>query len=909
MKLSARSGSDRAVPRLPGELEGHFLSYVRTGDRLALDRTVETVTPELRRIARYYVRREDVTEDLVQATILTSIERADSFDPSRRLVPWLTGILLNKIAAQRRESQRRFDLENEPPPEPTPLAQLESKEIDRLVQEALEQLPPHYRDVLDLYLRHGKRGGEIATELHRPPGTIRAQIHRGLRRLRSLLPPSLALGWLFAFKRSARAEGGATPADGAARRVVESESAVGLSTAALALGLVGVLTAYGLYRLLGSDRAPAAPAVLAAGSGDDLPALADARDPGGREPTELVDRLAHASAPVPVVAALQLRTVDRVTGAVLAGVTVDAYADTVAGERVTWSATSDAEGRVSFPIARDAIELFTSTASVAGYAPLGTRWDRSSPDLGAPAPLVVPLIAKRSIGGVVVDENGLPVAGATVLLNGSLLLNGSSWTNIHHESQARTDEEGRWSIADAATAPMQMRVRVVHPDYVPTIDYVAASTPTREDLWAHESRLVLRRGEELVVDARDADGRRIAVDVTLVDAHDPPRHFSHLGNSGGEPFAFTLPEVDRFLLRLSAPGHDTKIRSIRPRRSAGRRLDVRMLATEPRRLTVLDEAGTPVRNALVRRYGQPWESAAMTDVRGEFPIAVAAGGVLWVEVRRGGVLGAITLKADLGEGVVRLPEPRSLDLTVLDASTSAPLSDYSVELQTTEGRPLAGRFVGAGEPGHLSFQSATRSLRARVARVGYETFVSGPLHPETARLPLEVALRPTPTLQLEVLGPEGEEVAFHQIAIGTSEHPAVLRNGVLFTSRRHPQKLNGRSSGSVRFNRPQEPFTLTIISRSGFAHVRDVDLDASTTVHVTPWGCLEGNAEAGTEIALAGGAEADRTGLRFEYRRAADSEGRFHFCSVPPGPVEATGSTGTAVHCTVLPGATARTEL
>jgi DNA-directed RNA polymerase specialized sigma24 family protein len=89
-----------------GEIEDCFLRYRESGDREALAKSLTLAQGELRRVARFYALDPAEEDDVVQATVLTAIERAAAFDAERRLTPWLIGILLKKIATARRKAWR-----------------------------------------------------------------------------------------------------------------------------------------------------------------------------------------------------------------------------------------------------------------------------------------------------------------------------------------------------------------------------------------------------------------------------------------------------------------------------------------------------------------------------------------------------------------------------------------------------------------------------------------------------------------------------------------------------------------------------------------------------------------------------------------------------------------------------------
>ena len=125
----------------------------------------------------------------------------------RPLRPWLTGILsrhaanlMRKRQAQRENRQngskaeRSVTWDTMPSSEQGPLARASASELQGDLQRALTAMPERYRRVLEPYLLEEVRPAEIARSLEVSPGTVRTQLHRGLERLRRILPASMVLG-------------------------------------------------------------------------------------------------------------------------------------------------------------------------------------------------------------------------------------------------------------------------------------------------------------------------------------------------------------------------------------------------------------------------------------------------------------------------------------------------------------------------------------------------------------------------------------------------------------------------------------------------------------------------------------------------------------------------------------------
>jgi RNA polymerase sigma-70 factor (ECF subfamily) len=116
------------------------------------------------------------------------------------LRPWLYKIALNIFYTRLRKnrlSSVALDLSEDGPHlaieedlDQQPEALLEKQETRRELGKLLNQIPEHYRTVINLYYFAELGYQEIADLLSIPPGTARSLLHRGLKRLRALLEPT-----------------------------------------------------------------------------------------------------------------------------------------------------------------------------------------------------------------------------------------------------------------------------------------------------------------------------------------------------------------------------------------------------------------------------------------------------------------------------------------------------------------------------------------------------------------------------------------------------------------------------------------------------------------------------------------------------------------------------------------------
>ena len=172
-----------------------FARFRDRGSPEALARVFDAVAPRLLLLAAHLTRDAARAEDLVQTTFLQAMRDAASYDGSRPVVAWLSGILNHRARdLVRRESRRAA----QPMPEdletgPDPAELLAEKDLLRRVQGAIESLEGPYREVLVLRLVYGLEPQAIAHALGRSPSTVRMQLKRGLERLRQTMPERTAL--------------------------------------------------------------------------------------------------------------------------------------------------------------------------------------------------------------------------------------------------------------------------------------------------------------------------------------------------------------------------------------------------------------------------------------------------------------------------------------------------------------------------------------------------------------------------------------------------------------------------------------------------------------------------------------------------------------------------------------------
>lgn len=194
MTLGASPASNAVIRN---RVDRWFEQFRRTGDARLLARVFDHTAPELGRVALHLCRDRHVAEDAVQGCFLAAIEAQHEWDASRPLLPWLLGILTNRVRELRRQRRTVDPARLQPAAsEMAPDAVASQLEVSAAVQSALQRLPSAYRETLELHLLQDLPAHEIARALGVPAGTVRMRLLRGLEQLRQVLPVGVAGGFV-----------------------------------------------------------------------------------------------------------------------------------------------------------------------------------------------------------------------------------------------------------------------------------------------------------------------------------------------------------------------------------------------------------------------------------------------------------------------------------------------------------------------------------------------------------------------------------------------------------------------------------------------------------------------------------------------------------------------------------------
>ena len=200
--VAARRGDTSAPDRLADE---KLVQMAREGEREAFERLVQRHQKGLVNHLYRLTGHRDGALDLAQEVFIKVYLSLASFDPRYRFTTWLYRIASNCAIDQMRKKQPQtcsFDQhpesERRDPPEetvpgsgPSPHEVLRARELHDRLDDAVQELPSGYRQLILLRHRQHCRYDEIARIMNLPLGTVKNRIFRAREMLRHSLADQL----------------------------------------------------------------------------------------------------------------------------------------------------------------------------------------------------------------------------------------------------------------------------------------------------------------------------------------------------------------------------------------------------------------------------------------------------------------------------------------------------------------------------------------------------------------------------------------------------------------------------------------------------------------------------------------------------------------------------------------------
>jgi RNA polymerase sigma factor (sigma-70 family) len=593
--------------------------------------------------------------------------------------------------------------------------------------------------------------------------------------------------------------------------------------------------------------------------------------------------------------------------------------------------TANRFGHCLVPLPRETTTQLILVSQSNGFADTRLAW---RPDRGEVIPEQYTLRVARSvpIGGMVVDADGGPVAGAKVGVGnnvdpGSEMRPQSDVFGWPFHVATETDAEGRWRIDRIGQAAIRtLSASAGHPEHVHSASVSAGGDPIGLQQLIEET-YVFRLGRAVVV-------RGVVVDANDYPVSGAQVTVGPVGNTGSREtvtgwdgtFQIAGCEPGRAFLSAEAPGFAPATIEAEFADDSG---PFRLTLTPGHllRMRVVNTHGVPVPNAGVwlDTVNDPWVGGAdgrqeprvqtqfnrRTDIEGRLEWDNAPDQELVFHISAAGYMrkSDVLLGADGTEHEIVLDPTLTISGTVTDEQSGEPLPQFLIITGWQEAN-LADNSVSArwstidrfwmtfeGGQFHHVFEEPViggtkdPSYVFKFEAEGYAPVVSRAVKADEGEARFDVRMRPGTITTVTVLLPDGHPASHVDVGLlspgaGLGLVPGGFSRGTF--------GMGGRfvtTDQRGRFDLPPDDTIHAVIAAhpTGFAEASRMALMAEPVIQLEPWGRLEGTYLSGGEpapdrelVLQHGRRDQDRLMTDNEaFRVTTDRDGRFVFPQAP----------------------------
>jgi RNA polymerase sigma-70 factor (ECF subfamily) len=178
--------------------DARLIARIREHDLQAFEELYRNYRPRLARFLTNLIHRPQLVEEVFNDTMLVIWNRPDSFAGGSKLSTWIFAIAYRKaMKALRRRDEPVEDIgaETRVSPDVGPEQQAGQQQVREVLLNAINQLSPDHRAVVDLTYFHEIGYREIAEIMDCPVDTVKTRMFHARRHLKRLLAGALS-DWL-----------------------------------------------------------------------------------------------------------------------------------------------------------------------------------------------------------------------------------------------------------------------------------------------------------------------------------------------------------------------------------------------------------------------------------------------------------------------------------------------------------------------------------------------------------------------------------------------------------------------------------------------------------------------------------------------------------------------------------------
>jgi RNA polymerase sigma-70 factor (ECF subfamily) len=170
-----------------------LLSRTAIGDRQAFTELYGATRAKLFAVSLRIVRERPLAEEALQDSFVAIWNHASDYARARGAPStWMAAIVRNRSLDLVRRARETPDIDGTLAAQlvdesATPALDVEARAMAHTLERCLTELDPEQRQSIALAFYHGLTHSELAAHLHRPLGTVKTHVRRGLIKLRDCL--------------------------------------------------------------------------------------------------------------------------------------------------------------------------------------------------------------------------------------------------------------------------------------------------------------------------------------------------------------------------------------------------------------------------------------------------------------------------------------------------------------------------------------------------------------------------------------------------------------------------------------------------------------------------------------------------------------------------------------------------
>jgi Carboxypeptidase regulatory-like domain len=468
--------------------------------------------------------------------------------------------------------------------------------------------------------------------------------------------------------------------------------------------------------------------------------------------------------------------------------------------------------------------------------------------LNKPEALAAPVTAKLekawTIGGLVVDSDGKPIANARVLLQLKVAETGGSF----YADRLWTNSKGIWKFENVPESMSSATAEVSEPKYR-TANQNLSRTKFEIDA-GHEpsEKITLKTGLTVTGKVTDENGKPIAKALVRTSVGNDVR--TAFTDKKG---AYQLEGCDLGDVRIvaSAKRYAADFQDVEVGPHLGP-VDFQLNPGRTVRVRVLDEQGHPASKATVvvqhwrGQYLQLERAPRETDVDGRWEWNEAPATEVMADIGRpeGMTLNNRPLRPRTEEYVFRVPAGLVISGKVLDAETKQPIKAFRL----LTGYLLMGGQLFWSNTGNVVSNEGRYEVRqsyeqpafvVRIEADGYLRAATREIKSDEGKVVVDFLLHKDKNVTAKVMTPDGFPAPGAKVALVLTGQRIRIHQGDLDAGSSAEQQETD-ANGRFRLTAKKDDFWLVVTHRSGYAELPGAPNCDPPVIKLNPWARIEG---------------------------------------------------------------------